>query len=257
MFDLLRQLRDQRAMAVQNERQLMLVYLCCLEYITRKGSVDEHETRDGMDKSILMLCELVEQNKPKCTKYCPDEAGQEMTFQTADQGPITVRCEQDADFKFRKETKAKIRVRTLKVNGLGLEEPLTVRHYHWNHWPDRGAPPPDHSPMELLAKVSQSSTPIVVHCSAGIGRTGSIVMLQAIVEKISAGEKFEVEDLLKECRESRASLVQTPAQYYYIHEVLLNYYYARLGKYVASFEPSLAKYTVEYYKALDETTNNK
>ncbi|CAJ0568984.1 unnamed protein product, partial [Mesorhabditis spiculigera] len=130
MFDLLRQLRDQRAMAVQNERQLMLVYLCCLEYITRKGSVDEHDTRDGMDKSILMLCELVEQNKPKCTKYCPDEAGQEMTFQTADQGPITVRCEQDADFKFRKETKAKIRVRTLKVNGLGLEEPLTVRHYH-------------------------------------------------------------------------------------------------------------------------------
>ncbi|CAJ0563070.1 unnamed protein product, partial [Mesorhabditis spiculigera] len=209
-------------------------------------------------ESIIMLCEYEELHKPKCARYYPEEKGQEMTFQTPEHGPIILTNELQRDFKFRHETPVKIRVCTLKVAGLGSE--MTVTHYHWVKWPDRGAPPPDEAPIELLEKVANKhAVPIVVHCSAGIGRTGSIVLLQAIQEKIlvQACEQFEVEDLLKECRESRAALVQMGPQYYYVHEVLLNHYYRRLGSAVAGCEKNLKNFTVDYNKALAETTNNK
>ncbi|KAJ1356711.1 hypothetical protein KIN20_014449 [Parelaphostrongylus tenuis] len=56
-----------------------------------------------------------------------------------------------------------------------------VRHYQWLDWPDRGVPPCKLTSMELLSRVRGTTKPIVVHCSAGIGRTGTIVAIEYIM----------------------------------------------------------------------------
>ncbi|ETN79695.1 hypothetical protein NECAME_09655 [Necator americanus] len=62
------------------------------------------------------------------------------------------------------------------------ESPHYCIHYHWQDWPDRGVPEADLAPVYLLAKVQNTTAPIIVHCSAGIGRTGSIVLIQNSLE---------------------------------------------------------------------------
>uniref|UniRef100_A0A0K0D920 Protein-tyrosine phosphatase n=1 Tax=Angiostrongylus cantonensis TaxID=6313 RepID=A0A0K0D920_ANGCA len=131
-----------------------------------------------------------------------------------------------------------------------------VRHYQWQNWPDRGVPPCKLTSMELLSRVRGTTKPIVVHCSAGIGRTGTIVAIEYIMGKISTeksslciclvllqkdpdchDEKRSVaermqagrecaamNDLLKELRNQRAYTIQNDLQYLYIHRVMLCYF---------------------------------
>ncbi|KAK6037056.1 Protein-tyrosine phosphatase [Cooperia oncophora] len=63
----------------------------------------------------------------------------------------------------------------------GTSEQREVRHYQWIDWPDRGVPPCKLTSMELLSRVRGTSKPIIVHCSAGIGRTGTIVAIEYIL----------------------------------------------------------------------------
>ncbi|VDO47784.1 unnamed protein product [Haemonchus placei] len=84
-----------------------------------------------------------------------------------------------------------------------------IRHYQWMDWPDRGVPPLKLTSMELLSRVRGTSKPIVVHCSAGIGRTGTIVAIEYILERMQAGhECAAMNDLLKELRNQRAYTIQ-------------------------------------------------
>ena len=63
----------------------------------------------------------------------------------------------------------------LAVNAEGNPR-QTVRHFHWKEWPDRGVPTNQLAPLRLLNYLNPYER-IVVHCSAGIGRTGTIVAL--------------------------------------------------------------------------------
>ena len=67
----------------------------------------------------------------------------------------------------------------------------------------------------------KTASPIIVHCSAGIGRTGSIVGLEIALVKFCAGEKVVLKDIVKEIRNQRHGSVQTDAQYLFMHRVLL------------------------------------
>ncbi|CAJ0571231.1 unnamed protein product, partial [Mesorhabditis spiculigera] len=197
---------------------------------------------------ILMLCEFEEQNRPRCAKYYPEQQGQQMTFQTSGQGPIVITNSEGPIVKEIKYTNTSspdvvVDIRMLKVNGLNSE--IVVKHYHWRFWPDRGAPPPFPLVIRMLEKRYSKQNPIVIHCSAGVGRI--------------ARQGFKVEDLLKEMRQSRAGLVQTVHQYYYFHAVLLEYfakqkpYQCPLGNRQADFDKFMADYT----KAVAQVDNNK
>ncbi|PIO75605.1 Protein-tyrosine phosphatase [Teladorsagia circumcincta] len=63
----------------------------------------------------------------------------------------------------------------------GNHETREVRHYQWLDWPDRGVPPCRLTSMELLSRIRGTKKPIIVHCSAGIGRTGTIVAIEYIL----------------------------------------------------------------------------
>ncbi|KAK6037921.1 Protein-tyrosine phosphatase, partial [Cooperia oncophora] len=114
-------------------------------------------------------------------------------------------------FSFPFETRVRVQVTHLDVTVPG--QPIhTCAHYHWLDWPDRGVPEADLAPIALLGKLKDSITPIIVHCSAGIGRTGSIVLIQHALELLQRNQPLlEISTYLLELRKQRNNSIQRPA----------------------------------------------
>uniref|UniRef100_A0A9J2PCX3 Tyrosine-protein phosphatase domain-containing protein n=1 Tax=Ascaris lumbricoides TaxID=6252 RepID=A0A9J2PCX3_ASCLU len=77
----------------------------------------------------------------------------------------------------------------------------------------------------ICAQIRSTKRPICVHCSAGIGRTGSIVAIEYILERLKANASCDdLIDIVKQLRKQRAGIVQTDLQYLYVHRVMLIYF---------------------------------
>uniref|UniRef100_A0A1I7TM28 Protein-tyrosine phosphatase n=1 Tax=Caenorhabditis tropicalis TaxID=1561998 RepID=A0A1I7TM28_9PELO len=172
---------------------------------------------------IFMLCNLVEKGSKKCYEYYPSKKKDTMEFEEKGQ-KITVKFESSSQYKFRAEAKAKVIATEILIEGPN-NETLKTTHYHWNDWPDRGVPCADMAILELLDTARPSKGPIVVHCSAGIGRTGSVVMLEYVMDQLISGQSIDDADkILVKIREQRNNSIQTDAQYLFVHQVVLNYF---------------------------------
>ncbi|RCN24469.1 Protein-tyrosine phosphatase [Ancylostoma caninum] len=125
----------------------------------------------------------------------------------------------------------------------------TCTHYHWMDWPDRGVPEADLAPIALLSRLKECTTPIIVHCSAGIGRTGSIVLIEHAMELLhQPAPLLEISGYLTELRKQRNNSIQTEHQYLYIHQVIL--VYLKKTKFLDdSVTPYLEAFTKEYVAA--------
>ncbi|KJH49859.1 Protein-tyrosine phosphatase [Dictyocaulus viviparus] len=129
-----------------------------------------------------------------------------------------------------------------------FEKKLKTRHIHWIDWPDRGVPPPDTAIIQLLEIIRNTQYPIVVHCSAGVGRTGSLVLIQYILESLSLHEPIEdCARILLKIRAQRANTIQTDQQYLFVHQVLLNYF-SENQLLDSAWKPHLDRFTSEYRK---------
>uniref|UniRef100_A0A8R1DYZ7 Protein-tyrosine-phosphatase n=1 Tax=Caenorhabditis japonica TaxID=281687 RepID=A0A8R1DYZ7_CAEJA len=194
-------------------------------------------------EEIVMLCKTIEMGKYKCAQYWPEKAGEKKTF-----GAITV---ENTGGSKPMDRDAEIQVTPLTVTY--QETKMTVRHLQWNDWPDRGVPPCKLTSLELLSTVRGSKYPIVVHCSAGIGRTGTIVAIEYILEIIhfsGAKDIPPMPDLVKGLRDMRAFSIQNDLQYLYIHRVMLNYF---LDKYKEKYASILtADNTAKYEKFIKD-----
>ncbi|CAB4027838.1 receptor-type tyrosine- phosphatase T [Paramuricea clavata] len=159
---------------------------------------------------IIALTNLVELGKVKCFKYWPDG---ETSF-----GEIhvkTVKTELFADYV--------LRYLDIKKDGRGKK----IIQYHFISWPDHGVPK---YPTKLLAFRHRfralhtvSAQPIVVHCSAGIGRTGTFIALDmTLLRLIQLNEQtININETINELRNQRVNMVQTLEQYILVHNAVL------------------------------------
>ncbi|KAL4487514.1 hypothetical protein ABPG72_007034 [Tetrahymena utriculariae] len=169
---------------------------------------------------IVMLCKEFEQNKPKCDKYWPNQG------QILQEGDLQVHClsqSKNAQFNIVE------RVFTLKYKN----EQLQVTQVHWEGWPDHGVPESrDYGILEILVKrvvnqVEQSKIP-VVHCSAGVGRTGTLIALSNIymilkyhlIKETPVNDiEINVFDIVRRLREQRVIMVQMESQLNLVFEI--------------------------------------
>ncbi|CAI2350585.1 unnamed protein product [Caenorhabditis sp. 36 PRJEB53466] len=200
---------------------------------------------------IIMLCNCIEKMKMKCHQYWPIEKDQKMTFGTA---PNAINVTNMGARRLAGEETC-INVTTLKVEW--PEGNRTIQHFQWENWPDRGVPATNLTAINLLSSVRGNQNPILVHCSAGIGRTGSIVSISYIQDKMQAGENcMAMNELLKELRSQRPWSIQNELQYLYVHRVLLAYFLERhkdtYGELLTGdSEAKYAKWIEDYKTATD------
>ncbi|PIO68291.1 Protein-tyrosine phosphatase [Teladorsagia circumcincta] len=186
--------------------------------------------------------------KNKCAEYWPNQVGQTKTFAGIEITNIQMRPMSP------EEQTVIVSVLIVKFTKPdGTSEQREVRHYQWVDWPDRGVPPCRLTSMELLSRVRGTSKPIIVHCSAGIGRTGTIVAIEYILERMQAGvECAAMNDLLKELRNQRAYTIQNDLQYLFIHRVMLCYF---LEKHRQRYESMMTEEFQAKYKKFVEDYN--
>ncbi|XP_071952980.1 uncharacterized protein [Antedon mediterranea] len=163
-------------------------------------------------KVIVMLTNILEGNKEKCKKYWPDE--QEMVV--FDDITVTVTNE---------ETTEDYTTRTVRIEEI---EQRTIKQFHFTQWPDKGVPKSASGLLRLIQKVKSvrgtSLTPVLVHCSAGVGRTGTYIVIDAMLDMIMTEEAVDILQYITDIREARISMVQTPEQYVFIYSALSEFY---------------------------------
>uniref|UniRef100_A0AC34FUJ8 Protein-tyrosine phosphatase n=1 Tax=Panagrolaimus sp. ES5 TaxID=591445 RepID=A0AC34FUJ8_9BILA len=108
-----------------------------------------------------------------------------------------------------------------------------VKLFQMNDWPDRGVPDKPMSILRLLRAIPAGRC--IIHCSAGVGRTGTVILIDAIINRLLKGLTCNVKEMFQFLRNQRASAVQAESQYVLIHTCVLNYIRAKMpGKYKES-----------------------
>lgn len=166
---------------------------------------------------IVMLTRLVDNYKIlKCGDYFQAEDG------PREFGNISIVT------KRIQTTENSLVLRQLEITKAESEEPpFSVLHIQYPDWPDHGVPSHTGAVREILRRtydVSPTLGPVVVHCSAGIGRTGTYCTIQDTVQRIVAGDMTSL-DLAKTVsmfRSQRIGMVQTMDQYYFCYEVIID-----------------------------------
>lgn len=94
-------------------------------------------------------------------------------------------------------------------------DPLSVTHYHFTSWPDHGVPKFATSLISFIRRVQRGHTKdsgrqLLIHCSAGVGRTGTLITLDSMLDRMAAGENdVNVYDFVYNMRQKRVLMVQT------------------------------------------------
>ncbi|VBB30795.1 unnamed protein product [Acanthocheilonema viteae] len=153
---------------------------------------------------IIMLCRTLEENRNKCAQYWPLNQGQVLTF-----CGITIQAVE------KRSTDPDVHCTALLLTYRGTRRPLA--HYQWVSWPDRFVPNQLTVPYTLLSSARARKTPTVIHCSAGIGRTGTLVVLELLSRTLLSCRVPVVTDIIWSVRSQRSRAVQNEEQYLYIH----------------------------------------
>jgi len=85
--------------------------------------------------------------------------------------------------------------------------------YHYTKWKDMDVPNDSHTLFHLIHEVNQQTKPkeypIVVHCTAGVGRTGTYIAIDAMINKIKQEGKIDIYNFVSQMRRERHLMVQT------------------------------------------------
>ncbi|XP_040511707.1 receptor-type tyrosine-protein phosphatase delta isoform X37 [Gallus gallus] len=161
--------------------------------------------------TVVMMTKLEERSRVKCDQYWPSRG-------TETYGLIQVTLLDTVEL-------ATYCVRTFALYKNGSSEKREVRQFQFTAWPDHGVP--EH-PTPFLAFLRRVKTcnppdagPMVVHCSAGVGRTGCFIVIDAMLERIKHEKTVDIYGHVTLMRAQRNYMVQTEDQYIFIHDALL------------------------------------
>ncbi|XP_034154391.2 tyrosine-protein phosphatase non-receptor type 2 isoform X1 [Pangasianodon hypophthalmus] len=162
-------------------------------------------------KAVIMLNRVIEKGSEKCAQYWPTQEEHEMAFR-------------DTRFVVRllsEDVKSYYTTRLLELQNANTGEKREIYHFHYTTWPDFGVPESPASFLNFLFKVRESGSlgadhgPAVVHCSAGIGRSGTFSLVDTclvLMDKRKDSSSVDIKKVLLDMRRYRMGLIQTPDQ---------------------------------------------
>ncbi|XP_030647923.1 protein tyrosine phosphatase receptor type Fa isoform X6 [Chanos chanos] len=161
--------------------------------------------------TIVMMTRLEEKSRVKCDQYWPSRG-------TETYGMIQVSMLDTVEL-------ATYSVRTFALYKNGSSEKREVRQFQFMAWPDHGVPEYPTPILAFLRRVKACNPPdagpMVVHCSAGVGRTGCFIVIDAMLERMKHEKSVDIYGHVTCMRAQRNYMVQTEDQYIFIHEALL------------------------------------
>ncbi|XP_076346267.1 tyrosine-protein phosphatase Lar-like isoform X2 [Tachypleus tridentatus] len=162
--------------------------------------------------SIVMMTKLEERTRIKCDQYWPSRG-------TEVYGVIHVSLKDVQEL-------ATYCIRTFTLQRMGYSERREIRQFQFTAWPDHGVP--DHPTPFLVflrrvrAMNPPEAGPMIVHCSAGVGRTGCFIVIDSMLERLKHENTVDIYGHVTCLRAQRNYMVQTEDQYIFIHDAVLD-----------------------------------
>ncbi|KAL3882797.1 hypothetical protein ACJMK2_029104 [Sinanodonta woodiana] len=162
---------------------------------------------------IVMLTKCMENGKVKCDKYWPD------VKEPVYYGELVVNVTSESI----------IHDYVIQVIEITLDkEKRKVFHFSYLSWPDMGCPKDPTSLLNFATTVRKYvkpnlRTPIIVHCSAGVGRTGTYIAIDYLMQFVQNHNEIDIFNFVYQMRDQRCNMVQTEDQYVFIHDSMVNF----------------------------------
>ncbi|XP_048036300.1 receptor-type tyrosine-protein phosphatase H-like [Megalobrama amblycephala] len=191
-------------------------------------------------QAIVMVTNCTESGRIKCEQYWP------LDYTPCVYGNLVVTV--------KSENKAPSwTLREFSVKNKSTSETRTVKHFHFTAWPDHGVPSGTEELIQFRGLVRQhiessfSAGPTVVHCSAGVGRTGTLIALDVLLQQLDREKAVGIAAFVQQMRLCRPLMVQTESQYVFLHQCIMD---CLQPKGVAKSEPLYENSDMIYVNAI-------
>ncbi|CAJ0570991.1 unnamed protein product, partial [Mesorhabditis spiculigera] len=195
--------------------------------------------------NIVQLCRVVEDGKNKCAAYWPEQPGGYQNH-----GRFFVNNK-------KKDANADNKCNQLIIELLpdGCSNSRIIRMIQMPEWPDHGVPNNTKKSLRIIRALEKDGDALnpgntVLHCSAGAGRTGAIMLVHWIKSALFANQKVDATDVFKKLRDQRACSVQTEQQWLYVFAVVMDYIRIKAKDVAADDAKLMQKFLEEGEKSL-------